>query len=185
MASDKTNIEHFDQTANDSKIWVLRAEDLHTASAVLREKVTSLKFDLENDLEGALREMKFAGIVYQSAMLQGFSIEAFLKAYWLVQGNKVAEDGQYSIPSIKRDSHDLPSIADGVGFTLSTEEREVLSRLSLFVSSYGRYPITKKWQHNPLTPNENGVLHRMSWNDSDHMVAEAILERLKTATKTA
>jgi hypothetical protein len=182
MASDKANIEQFDRTANDSKQWAMRAEDLHTASQVLRDKVTSLKFDIENDPAGAVRDMKYAGLTFQSAMLQGFSIEAFLKAYWLVQGNKVAEDGHYNIPSIKHDSHDLPSIAVGVGFTLSTDEREVLTRLSLIVSSYGRYPITKRWQHNPLTPDQNGIPHRLSWNNQDHTTAEAIIERLTKPT---
>jgi len=185
MASDEANIEQFDRTANDSKLWVMRAEDLHTGSQVLRDKVTSLKCDIEKDLAGAVRDMKYVGLIFQSAMLQGFSIEAFLKANWLVQGNKVAEDGHYNIPSIKRDSHDLPSIADGVGFPLSVDEREVLARLSLFVSSYGRYPITKRWQHNPLTPDKHGIPHRLSWSNQDHATAEAIIQRLTNATRTA
>ena len=71
MASDKTNIEQFDQTANDFKAWVSRAEDLHTSSEVLREKVTSLKLDIQNDLVEAIRDLKYAGLTFQSAMLQG------------------------------------------------------------------------------------------------------------------
>ena len=185
MASDKTNIEQFDQTANDFKAWVSRAEDLYTSSEVLREKVTSLKLDIQNDLVEAIRDLKYAGLTFQSAMLQGFSMEAFLKAYWLTQGNKVAEDGHYSIPSIKQDFHDLPSIADGVGFALSNDEREVLHRLSLIVSSYGRYPINKRWQHNPLTPDKHGIPHRLSWINEDHAVAETIIERLINATRSA
>ncbi len=62
--------EQFDRTANDSKLWVMRAEDLHTASQVLRDKVTSLKCDIENDLAGAVCDMKYVGLIFQSAMLQ-------------------------------------------------------------------------------------------------------------------
>jgi hypothetical protein len=185
MASDKSNREQFDRTANDFEQWLLRAEDLHTASDVLREKFAPLEFDVENDLAGAVRNLKYVGLIFPSAMLQGFAIEAFLKAYWLVQGNSLAKDGHYSIPSSTRDNHNLSAIADGFGFSLSTDEREVLSRLSLLVSSYGRYPITRRWEDNPLKPDKRGIPHHLSWSDGDHAVAVAIIEHLKIASKKA
>lgn len=188
MTPDQTDIANFDQTANDPSLWTMRAEDLHLAATVLRAKVTSLKLYTDHtDLPDSLEALKYAGIAFQSAMLQGFAIEAFLKAYWMTQGNEVATNGEYKIPTIKKDAHDLPLIADGVGFTLSQQEREVLGRLSLFVSSYGRYPITKKWHQNRMTKDKQGTMHRLAWNNEDHTVAEAVIERLRNLTtpKTA
>lgn len=66
----------------------------------------------------------------------------------------------------------------GVGFTISKNERAVLQHLSLFVFSYGRYPLTKKAGNAPLRPNEHGVMHWVSWNNDDHAVAEQTIARL-------
>ena len=117
-------------------------------------------------------------------MLQGLAIETFLKAFWIMRGNAVSQNGEYKIQTIKRDAQNLPDIAKDVGFNLSATEREVLARLSLFVSSYGRYPITKKWQQNPMKKNKQGTLQRLSWDKKDHETAEAVIRQLKKETAT-
>ena len=141
------------------------------------------RFDPNVDLQHAMKVMKYVGINFQAAMLQGFAIEVYLKAYRLHTGHKLAEDGEYKIDTLKRDNHDLVAIADAVLFKLSDTEREVLGRLSLFVSSYGRYPITKKWHNNPMKENEHGISTRLSWNDSDHEIAEQLIKQLGEDTK--
>ena len=181
---DQYDIANFDKAANDPKLWTMRAEDLYLAAHVLRDKVTSMPFEPEKDLTAASQVLRYSGIVFPSVMLQGFAIEAFLKAYWITEGNTVSQNGEYKIPTIKRDAHDLPLIAAGVGFKLSAREREVLARLSLFVSSYGRYPITKKCRQNPMKKNKQGILHRFSWDNKDHKTAEAVIKRLRKKTAT-
>ena len=175
----QNDIANFDQTANNAKLWFMRAEDLHTAAIVLREKATSLNSKPESESPVPFEALHYAGIIFQSVMLQGFAIEVLLKAYYIAQGKTVSENGEYSIPTIKHDAHNLPSIADGVGFNLLATEREILTRLSLVVSSYGRYPITKNWQQNPMTEDKQGVPHRSHWNNDDHKTAEAVIQRLQ------
>lgn len=178
MSTEQENKDHFDATANNKGLWVMRANDLHVASRVLRERVASIRIDSLDDLE-------YAGLGSTAAMLQGFAIEVLLKAYWLAQGNPLGDDGEYSLPTLKRDAHQLHIIADAVGYTISSAEREILERLSLFVSSYGRYPVAKRWQQNPLRPDAHGIPHRISWSNDDHAIAEALIQRLKNDTGNA
>ena len=104
-----------------------------------------------------------------------------MKQLWLLKGNKLSEDGETQLPG--KGKHDLPAIADDVGVQLSSGEREALKRLSLFVSSYGRYPVTKKWSNNPLTQNEHGVKSRLNWSKEDHQITEDLIQKLTLQAK--
>jgi hypothetical protein len=185
MASDAKNIEVFNQTANNPELWRLRGLDLHTAAGVLREKALEgmRKPDWSNlslSDPGVADCFKYAGLLFQAAMLQGFAVECLLKCFWIVQGNTVAEDGEYKIDTIKRENHDLVQIATAVGFAISMEESAALAKLSGFARSFGRYPIAKKWQEQRLTKNEFGIDAGPSWTEEEHQLAEAILTRLKS-----
>lgn len=185
MASDKKNIEVFNQSANNPELWRLRGLDLHGAAEVLRQKALEgmRKPDWSNlslDDAGIADCFKYAGLVFQAAMLQGFAVECLLKCFWIAQGNTVAENGEYKIDAIKRENHDLQQIAAAVGFTISTEESTALVRLSGFARSFGRFPIAKKWQEQRLVKNEFGIDAGPSWTNEDHALAEAVLARLKS-----
>lgn len=145
MASDEKNIEVFNQTANDHELWRLRGLDLHTAAEVLRDKALEgtrkpnwSKLSLDDP--GVADCLKYGGLLFQAAMLQGFAIECLLKCFWIVQGRTVAEDGEYKIDTIKRENHDLVQIATGVGFSITADESKALVKLSGFARSFGRYP---------------------------------------------
>jgi hypothetical protein len=190
MASDQKNIDHFNRTANDPGLWKLRGLDLHTSATVLREAaIKGMKApdwsNLKFDDPGVADCLKYAGVIFQAAMLQGFAIECLLKGFYVAKGNKVAEDGKYKIDSIQRENHDLVAVASGVGFPLSSDEAAALAKLSLFARSFGRYPIAKKWQEQKLTKNEHGIEARLSWDDAEHNLAEAVLVRLKAEIETA
>ncbi len=184
MASDKDNERFFDSTANNPLTWGSRAADLHTASRVLRDKAIDAMHrpDWNNLVPGAPanREcLEYCGLTFQAAMLQAFAIECFLKCLWIYRGNKVAKDGRYQMPAIKKENHDIPAVADAVGFTISADERQSLTTLSLFGRSLGRYPISKKWQEQPLQTNAQGVAVGPTWGDGDHANTEAVLDRIK------
>lgn len=115
-------------------------------------------------------------------MLQGLTIEVYLKAYWLHTGHKLAKDGKYGIDTLRKDNHNLANIASAVLFSISKSEQEVLDMLSLFVSSYGRYPITRKWDQNRMKKNKHGIPTRLSWNNSHYTIAEQLIEQLSSAT---
>jgi len=184
MVSDATNKAAFDSTANNPATWWRRAVDLHTASRVLRERAIEAMHkpdwnNLKLDDPGSDECLEYCGLVIQAAMLQAFSVECLLKCLWICKGNAVATDGRYDLPAISKENHDLPAIADAVGFVLSTPERKTLEILSLFGRSLGRYPISRKWQEQPLKTNAQGVAVGPSWDDSDHGNTEAVIARIK------
>jgi hypothetical protein len=188
VASDQKNIEVFNKTANNPDLWRLRGLDLHTAAEVLWQKALEgmRKPDWSNlslNDPGVADCFKFGGLLFQAAMLQGFAVECLLKCFWIVQGNTVAEDGEYKIDTIKRENHDLVQIAAAVAFALTTEESAALGKLSGFARSFGRYPIAKKWQEQRLTKNESGIDAGPSWSEEEHQLAEAVLARLKSDIK--
>lgn len=185
MASNAKNIEVFNQTANNPELWRLRGLDLHTAAQVLRDKaLEGMRKPNWSNLSlsdpGVADCFKYGGLLFQAAMLQGFAVECLLKCSWIVQGNTVAEDGEYKIDTIKRENHDLVQIAAGVGFAISVEESAALAKLSGFARSFGRYPIAKKWQEQRLSKNEFGIDAGPSWSEEEHQLAEAVLTRLKS-----
>lgn len=95
MPSDAKNIDVFNRTVNDPESCKLQGLDLHTAADVLREKAIEgmSRPDWSNPLPNDLVAgecFKYAGLVFQAAMLQGFAVECLLKYFWIVQGNTVA-----------------------------------------------------------------------------------------------
>ncbi len=191
MASDQKNIDHFNETANDPRLWKARGDDLHTAAAVLRDAalqgMRAPDWSNPRGADPAAIEacFKYGGVVIQAAMLQGFAIECLLKGSYVAKGNTVAADGKYKIESIQRENHDLVEVAKGVGFALSDDEAAALVKLSLFARSLGRYPIAKKWQEQELTKNEHGIDTAMSWGNEEHVLAEVVLGRLKAEIDAA
>lgn len=189
MASDAKNIEVFNRTANNPELWRLRGLDLHTAADVLRQKcgeaMSRPDWASLSPNDPAIPDcFKYAGLIFQAAMLQAFAIECLLKCFWIVQGNTVAEDGEYKIDTIKRENHDLVKVAEGVGFALYKEESAAMAVLSGFARSFGRYPIAKKWQEQKLVKNEFGIDAGPSWSNEEHALAEAVLARLKSGIDT-
>jgi hypothetical protein len=188
LASDAQNIEAFNRSANNPDLWCLRGLDLHTAAEVLRDKAVIAMSapdwsNLSLNGPGVADCFKYAGLVFQAAMLQGFAVECLLKCFWIIQGNTVAEDGEYRIDTIKRENHDLVKIAEGVGFAISRDESAALAKLSGFARSFGRYPIAKKWQEQRLVKNEFGIDAGPSWTNADHVFAETVLARLTSEIK--
>jgi hypothetical protein len=189
MASNAKNIEVFNCTANNPDLWRLRGLDLHTAAEVLRDSALEGMrkpnwSNLSLDDPGVADCLKYAGLLYQAAMLQGFAVECLLKCFWIAQGKTVSEDGEYKIETIKRENHDLVQIAEAVGFAVSSEESTALAKLSGFSRSFGRYPIAKRWQEQRLVKDEFGIDTGPSWSDEDHTVVEAFLTRLKSEIKS-
>lgn len=186
MASDADNKAWFDQTANDPALWRLRGLDLHTASRVLRERATDAVNTLDwlshPSSEPGVQECRdYSGLAFQAAMLQGFAVECLLKCLWLVNGNSIATDGEYTFLNAKCDNHDLVRIAREVGLPLSPAEAMSVGKLSEFSRSFGRYPISKSWHRQPLVKSEFGIQSGPTWTTEDHALAEAVLARLRSA----
>ncbi|PYR93555.1 MAG: hypothetical protein DMF84_09135 [Acidobacteria bacterium] len=76
-------------------------------------------------------------------MLLGYAIECALKGIWVLQGNKLVDNGAY-VGISGTGEHDLLQLADRAGVDTSAAERSVLTRLSVFIRFAGRYPVARK-----------------------------------------
>jgi len=153
MLSDEKQIENFDLIGNMPETWVMSAEDLLAASRILRihwERFDHLAMHVGDPIPD---EGKIHSVIL---MLQGLAIECLLKALYLQRGKgKLAENGKYL--EIKgAGSHDLVQLADVVGISFNKEQRHLLKRLSIFVTSMGRYPIPKHWRETSIQKLPSG-----------------------------
>lgn len=113
------------------------------------------------------------------AMLLGYAIECGLKALWVRKGNKIISNGKYRGVNGAKD-HNLTQLAQAADFIPTTNEADVLQRLSRFSQFAGRYPVAK-------TPNEmkpKGLTKKDVgyFSKKDFRTAESILNKVMRAT---
>lgn len=176
MISDDENKRFFDKAANNLELWLHRADDLFIASNVLMERIESKKSSKPSFFD---TNPKIYGIIFPAIMLRAFAVECFLKALWISKGNKVATNGVYKIHPLKKEDHDLVEISKSVGFTLHSNEEEILNRLSKFGKSFGRYPVARKWQEQKYKGNKFGSISVLGRSDYDRLQVDKLIERLK------
>ena len=135
MWSDARQKDNFDSTANKHYSWCISADSLILAARTLWQRIDLVDWSGDYQPEDAL-------IISPALLLYGFGLECLFKALWVHNGNKIAEDGKYLGVQGATD-HRLADLADATGFSLSQDERELLKRLSIIITSTGRYPIAK------------------------------------------
>ena len=159
MTQEQLKKDIFDYWGNNASSWKRCAIDLLLASEVIFANFATMEFNAENGFDQD--HIKFSGILAPAIMLQGYAIEAALKANWIAQGKVVALNGQYKISAITKDNHDLVRIAKELCFPLLPDEDEVLERLTLYTTSLGRYPVTKSSTKYPVI-TRNTILQSQS-----------------------
>lgn len=143
MISDKKQIENFDKIGNLPEAWELSADHLLSASRILKKhrdnfNPSSLKVGEEIPDEGK--------ILASELMLKGYAVECLLKAVWVKKGNLLAKDGKY-IRIKGCGNHDLIQIAKVVSLEFEDKQIDILKRLSIYITSAGRYPISVDWNN--------------------------------------
>ncbi|MCH8294977.1 hypothetical protein IH992_28160, partial [Candidatus Poribacteria bacterium] len=131
----------YDRTGTTSVAWLLTADSLQAAARILKAHRDRFDPTQLNVGDNVPDEGK---VLFPELMLKGFAVENLLKALWLKHGNKLAVGGKYV--GIKgAANHDLLQLADTVGLHFNRRERDVLKRLSIIMTSSGRYPIPRDW----------------------------------------
>ena len=146
MLPEKRQIENFDNVANSLIAWQLSADSLLVSAKLLKGNRDNFDPDALNIGDPVPDEGK---VLFPEIMLMGYAFECLLKALWLKNGNKIAENGAYkSVKGIA--AHDLPELAKAAGLNLSSKERDILRRVFYFMRSAGRYPTPMKWEQNKI-----------------------------------
>ena len=152
----------FDRIGNDPVRWIAQGNDLVRASRLLRERTP------------------FAGpqppgpdFVRSMLLLRAFALECYVKAMWLLAGNKLAVAGKFEkIPGVH--NHDLVALAGKVGLPLKPLEKGCLCRLTHF-GVFGRYPINADWR---------AQAGKSFWSDADEEEWEAVRVRVDKRLRT-
>lgn len=142
--------QHFEELyqhrASSAQCWLEAARKLKRAADLVRgadifmdgrDILGALPFDHQRDARFA-RSMEMLP-VYK--FLVGLAIENLAKGIIMARdpkraaGRKLREWG--------KGGHDLPSLVDTAGVSVSDDERRLLSQLSRYVRGAGRYPVAK------------------------------------------
>jgi hypothetical protein len=113
-------------------------------------------------------------------MLRGFALECLLKALWIKRGNVLASQGELQkIPGVG--SHELLQLTQELAFKCKPNERDLLKRLSVFMTSVGRYPIATDWSKTKIQKTFGGGKGPPTYWTSPHddNAYNAILARIE------
>ena len=144
MMSESQRAKQFHAIGNDPQAWRMSADELFATARVLKRQREAVSRD-ENRPGDLVPDESRVGAVEK--MLQGFAVECLLKALWIKQGYRLADEGRFVRVSGVKDQHDLRQLAKVVGLTTDGEQNGLLDRLSVFTKTVGRYPIPTS-QHN-------------------------------------
>lgn len=152
MLSDDWQLDQYHKVGNDHIAWVLSAEDLLAASRSLRKLRNA--FDIESI--GVGDAIPDEGRIHPAdLMLRGFAVECLLKALWVLRGGKICVDGKY-VGVKGAGDHNLIQLCDANKLSFTEPKRDVLKRLSIFMTSVGRYPIPKHWSETKIQSTLGG-----------------------------
>lgn len=178
MLPEEEQAKEYDKTGNEPLAWELSADDLEASAAILKEARDG--FD-PNSLKLGDEIPDEDKVLFPELMLRALSLECLLKALWLKQGNKIAEDGEYKGVKGAGD-HDLLQLAAVVGLKLDKTEKDVLKRLSKIMTSNGRYPIPKNWKAGRIQEWHGGNIGPPGFwrHPSDDQVLSRVVNDVKT-----
>lgn len=115
----------------EAHLWLTKAGELLKSANLLWQQFLE---DLAAFQKGERIEEPFIGST--ALMLYGLAVENLLKAGLAHQGKAVTVTGSFGLKS-----HELASLAEQLGLSVTDVEAELLERLEAFVSWAGRYPI--------------------------------------------
>lgn len=152
MPVDEWQLDQFQKVGNDHNAWMLSAGDLFAASRLLRKVRNS--FDTESI--GVGDAIPDEGRIHATElMLRGFAVECLLKALWVMRGGKICVEGKY-VGINGAGDHNLIQLSDVNKLSFTEPQRDVLKRLSIFMTSVGRYPIPKHWHETKMQSTLGG-----------------------------
>ena len=150
MKSSKTPQFHewaFEQSGKNPLAWRHSAEDLIEGAKAVHEKVISFDDGMHS-------------LAAVEAMLLGMAIECLLKAMWIKNHEawkKVGLTDKGKLTKLK--THNMQNIAKEAKVVVSSEENELLEKLSDFIVFAGRYPIaTTSEQMKPISKPSGTVV---------------------------
>jgi hypothetical protein len=127
--------ESWEQYAH-SYFWLQKAQALYDSAKAVQNAFWP-KTRKHHDQKAAVSDFH-KGPVYM--LLAGSAIEAILKGIWLGQNPSLVTEQELPKDFTK---HDLESLYDKTGLIKNSRQNDLLKRLTNYVTTFGKYPITK------------------------------------------
>jgi hypothetical protein len=118
-------VRHYARVGNDPTVWLTQARSLFVAATLLRRH-SALLGQKPGSRPPAFRERDVIGGML---LLRAFAVECLLKTVWLCQGQLLVRDHRYKgVPGVN--NHNLPGLCGKLGIGLTSDERDMLARLT-------------------------------------------------------
>ncbi len=174
MFDDKRNIARFEQNANDAETWKGSANGLFVSYNLLWNEYKVAISEMQSRKNGPV-PINF-NVLGPALILLAMGIESLLKSVWIKKGGRHAENGKL-VKSLGS-GHDLVNIANQIGVILTTDEKDILERLTLYIE-FGRYPVGTCWQKGAFKKTKYGILPRLYWGQDDAVLTKKLVDRLR------
>jgi hypothetical protein len=164
---DSIKISQYDGFSNNYRSWLRSSQELFASAEILRRE----REKEESVLSGSsgITPVEFL-TVWSELMLLAFGIECLLKSYWVSNGNKLAEKGNYKHTKKGEKPHDLVDLSKTVGISIDKTEENTLKTLSVISRGVGRYPACKSY-----LGDDFGI----GWSFVDDNVLQQLIIRIK------
>lgn len=163
---DPTRKKDFEKSANEYFRWVFNANSFLNVSIILEDKFKSENTHLKDEL--------LSQLIYFKAC----SLELYLKALYIKQGNKVTENGKFIF-----DIHNLVKICILTKIPIDNIQRELLHKLTDFITTWGRYPVPlyyKKWRYE--IKEKPGTPPIYTWDENENRFLINFILKIKSLT---
>jgi len=174
---------------NDSGLWTLTADSLLIAARYLKQIYDSGDRSKLVTSQDAPPEF----YVYDPCLLlRGYAVECLLKALRLRQGHKLVKKGSFIGGFCGANNHRLDQMAKDIGkeseIKFTTDELDLLKRLSYIVRVTGRYPVAREYTDDmPVIKERDGrklIVGPGGWEQAqgenrDEQTFDKILKKLE------
>lgn len=170
---DLTRKSDYKKSANEFWRWKDAGDNLYISAIIL-----------EQHYQDAMGEVKkatlpLAGqILSQIIYLKAESLELYLKALFIKQGNLATKNGELTK---SLDSHNLSRLCELTNTPFNNHQKVLLNKLTDAISHWGRYPVPKEWtKWRPTIKEIVGIQPIYTWLDRDDEVLENLLLKIKS-----
>ncbi len=163
---DKVHAQNYMAKAFWDIYWIRKANDLLESANLIEPKVLELWKSYRENLGGKSDILKTDHYIGRYFMLIAFAVENLLNAS--IINDKAGEYKRTFRETLKfpkeLQSHDLVKLAKKANVDFSTEEEDLMRRLTRSAIWYGRYPIPLKYTHSSGAQTfSDGKDYSVSW----------------------
>lgn len=164
--NDEDRKKDFEKCASEYERWKKQGNILRAAAVVLENCYNNNKD--KNNFESEI----LPPLIY----LKAKSLELYLKALYIKNGNPVVNDGNLTFGGINK-THNLLSLMELVGLGYDEEQKLKLLKLTNAIEFWGTYPVPLNWNNWKRDLEDTELVYE--WNIRDNQCLDIFLSVLE------